>query len=168
MGKFQDLTGKRFGKLVVLSKKEKGTARKSTRWLCRCDCGNDHLTTSTNLRVGDCKSCGCYRIENSRNNNPNKKHSLRYHPLYRVWCGIRYRCSNPNEPGYKYYGAKGIKVCDEWLNDVNSFIKWGMENGYSKGLTIDRIDSKGNYEPDNCQWLTRIDNSKKRWADKKC
>lgn len=162
-GKFQDLTGKRFGKLVVI---ERILNIRPVRWKCKCDCGNSHEVTSESLKNGDCKSCGCFRSWNSKFNNPNRKHNLRNHPLYRIWHGIKNRCLNSNEPGYKFYGAKGIKICDEWKNDIKAFYLWSIENGWKKGLTIDRINSKGNYEPSNCQFLTRKENSEKMQKEK--
>ncbi|HDY89897.1 MAG TPA: hypothetical protein ENH82_17485 [bacterium] len=88
--------------------------------------------------------------------NPSK------HPLYSVWRNIKQRCSNPNIPGYKYYGGKGIKVCEEWLNNPKAFIEWALANGYKKGLDIDRIDNNGDYKPNNCQFISHAKNSRKR------
>lgn len=74
-------------------------------------------------------------------------------PLYHVWQTMKQRCANPRYRGYQWYGAKGIKVCKEW-NDVRNFYEWAMDNGYEEGLTLDRVDSSGNYEPSNCRWVT--------------
>ncbi len=82
--------------------------------------------------------------------------------LYNIWCGIKKRCYNPKEPCYRYYGAKGITVCNEWLHDFNAFSKWSFQNGYSDLLTIDRIDSNGNYCPDNCRWITHAEQQRNR------
>lgn len=83
------------------------------------------------------------------------------HILYRCWKNVKQRCLNPNNQDYKIYGGKGIKICDEWLNDSGAFIRWGLSHGWKQGLVIDRIDSSRDYHPDNCQFITRSENSKK-------
>lgn len=90
--------------------------------------------------------------------------------LKSVWYGMRKRCYNDYPKGYGYnswYRDKGITICDEWLNDFNAFEKWALENGYQKGLTIDRIDRDGNYEPSNCRWVTPRENSKHANEDRR-
>jgi len=90
--------------------------------------------------------------------------------LYRIWKGIKSRCFNPKQQNYKRYGGKGIKICDEWKNSYLTFKSWALANGYRHNLTIDRIDSDGNYCPENCHWLTLSENSRngafKRWEEK--
>ena len=81
--------------------------------------------------------------------------------LYKVFAGIKQRCLNPNCKAYKYYGGKGITICDEWLKSYQAFKFWALLSGYKEGLTIDRINHKGNYEPANCQWITQSDNARK-------
>lgn len=85
-------------------------------------------------------------------------HGYRYHPLYNIWCIIKSKCCNENYRDYKYYGGRGITVCDEWKNDPVKFIKWCLENGWQKGLEIDRRDNDGNYCPENCHFVTRKEN----------
>ena len=85
-----------------------------------------------------------------------------------LYYGMKYRCYNPKSTSYKHYGLKGIKVCDEWLNDFQKFYDWAMANGYQDNLTIDRINSEGNYEPSNCRWVTKSFNSARVNNKTKC
>jgi hypothetical protein len=102
-------------------------------------------------------SCGCLRKAGSH-----RTHNLSDTRLYRIWGNIKSRCYNTNIRQYKDYGARGITVCNEWLNSFEVFYEWAMANGYSEELTIDRIDVNGNYEPSNCRWITMKEQSKNR------
>lgn len=91
-------------------------------------------------------------------NNPNYRHGMWGQSIYNRWKHIKQRCYNPNDIGYKYYGGRGIKVCNEWLDKEKgfaNFYNWSMQNGYREDLSIDRINNDGNYEPNNCRWTTR-------------
>lgn len=148
MGQKIDLTGQVFGRLTVLKDTGKRNLSKRIIYLCECECGNQVEVDRLNLRQGSTKSCGCLKIEKLT------KHSLSNSKLYRIWADMLQRCENENSPNFRYYGAKGISVCPKWHN-FKAFSDWAMGNGYKNGLSIDREDVRGNYEPSNCRWVTR-------------
>lgn len=154
----KDFTGKKFNNLTVLrySHTEKGRAV----WECRCDCGNIVFLNSREFASGNTKSCGCRRV------NYFKTHGLSYHPAYKIWQAIKSRCYGKNNKEFHRYGGRGITVCDEWRDHPEAFIAWADLNGYRPDLTIDRIDNDRGYSPDNCQWITRSENSCKMCLDR--
>lgn len=163
MSAFKDLSGNRYGRLLV--KERTYTDGKHSYWLCVCDCGNETVVCGDSLKRGATRSCGCLNSEVSSKSS--MTHGMSNTRLYKSWLQMKYRCYNPNFNEFHRYGGRGIKVCDEWRDDFQSFYNWAILNGYSDDLTIDRIQTDGNYEPDNCQWLTRSDNVKKMWEDKR-
>ena len=153
MGKAFDLTGIRFGMLTVIRRVENGPNR-TTRLLCRCDCGNEKVVACIELVNGDTRSCGCYRKQATHDRLKRPGGKLDHPRLYREWHNMRMRCYYPSCEGYKWYGGRGITVCEEWNKDFGPFRDWALSHGYTDELTLDRIDNDGNYEPSNCRWVS--------------
>ena len=157
--KKRDLTGMRFGRLIVIEEAPQIKPGK-TRWLCRCDCGEEKIINGRELMAGDTQSCGCLKRELVAKR---MSHLLRTHgesrtKLYRKWYSMIGRCSNPKDVNYKNYGFRGINVCQEWESDFLSFKDWALSHGYLDGLEIDRIDVNKDYCPENCRWVTHTEN----------
>lgn len=151
-----DLSGKRFGDLVVVGRMKNDIRRagKQPRWECVCDCGKTTIVWSSSLKSGDTQSCGCKK--------GNIKHSGRRTRLYSIWTNMRTRTTNRKATRYENYGGRGIRICQEWLNSFETFRDWSLANGYSDDLSIDRVNNDGNYEPSNCRWAdveTQINNT---------
>lgn len=153
----KDIRGQTFGRLTAIKYVYSDKSRTAV-WQCKCNCGNIVNVKGTELRNGQVNSCGCLQKERARMSNT--KHGKSNTKLHPVWRGMKQRCYNKNDKRYKYYGARDIAVCDEWRNDFMAFYTWSMNNGYKEGLTIDRIDVNGNYEPNNCRWITQKQQNK--------
>lgn len=145
--KFQDLTGQKFNKLTVIALDNSKTKR--PYWVCRCDCGNEISVRADLLKSGNTKACGCLYRKHGQALQGN--HSR----LYSIFNDMKKRCYNKNSKSYKFYGAKGITVCQEWMSKDGflHFIEWSRANGYRDDLTIDRVNPKGQYSPQNCRWV---------------
>lgn len=161
MRKMLEITGQKFNRLTVISFVDQASDG-SSRWLCRCDCGKEKIVRGSNLKKDQVKSCGCLVKELCSQNIKiahavNTKHGYaRGSQLtleYRLWRAIRQQCKNPKERSYKSYGARGIKVCDRWVESFESFLH--DMGSQPDGMTFQRLDPNRDFEPSNCVWAPK-------------
>ncbi len=156
MGKFIDLTGKKFGRWTVLERDLNFTGHKvGAHWRCKCECGIIKTVRGADLKNGRSVSCGCYHKE--RAIEANKVFTESQVKLNHIWRAMLQRCENPQCRSYKNYGLRGITVCERWHD--RELFKRDMESTYIPGLQLDRINNNKGYFPENCHWVTPLENS---------
>ena len=151
ISKLKDLVGQKIGRWTVLQIADKNKWGKS-QWLCRCECGNEKIVSSSSLVNGKSKSCGCYHRDVLI--NMTTTHGKSNTRLNKIWRGIKQRCLNKKAKAYEKYGKVGIGICKEWEEFV-PFMEWSLKNGYTDELTLDKIDNDKNYGPSNCRWVDK-------------
>lgn len=172
MSALQDLTGRRFGRLCVLHRVPRvAGSKQKPQWVCQCDCGVLRIIDGGSLRRGMSTSCGCFQREDMarrRTTHGNRRlaadaapgDDVRTHDAtYSTWTSMRSRCRNPNAAGYQNYGGRGITVCPQWETFAGFLADMGPR---PVGMSLDRIDTNGNYEPGNCRWATHTQQMQNR------
>lgn len=165
MDRKQNIIGLKFNRWTVLEKTEERNSQNRILFLVRCECGVEKKVPKFDLTSDRSKSCGCYVTD--RVTEQNKTHGFSKHPLYPRWKEMNRRCSDPNNSRYRFYGAIGISVCEEWSENPRSFFEWYESQGGDLSLTVDRIDNFKGYSPENCRLVTMQDQMKNRRPKKR-
>jgi len=158
---FVDLTGHVFNRYIVLSRAP-NQVNNQVIWHCRCECGQERIVRGGDLKNNKARSCGCLKLEETIKRNSKHGHGSRGNGVtrtYRIWCGMLTRCRNEKRREYKYYGGRGIRVCDRWLSYENFLSDMGEA---PPDLSIERKDNNLGYEPGNCCWATRSEQIRNR------
>lgn len=164
MSKRLQLEGRCFGRLKVI--KEHGVNKDGkTVWECECECGNRTFSIGSNLKSGKSQSCGC--LKNEVVSKRMIKHGMAGKRIYRTWQNMKRRCYDEKSKDYKNYGARGISICQEWIDNFQTFYDWAMDNGYCDNLTIERKDVNSNYCPENCCWIPLSEQTKNKTITKR-
>lgn len=161
--------GEKHGRLTIIKDIEDGIrpcGQTYRRVECACECGNTIQCALHDVLNGSISSCKCYRHDYFTKHGCNMADSP-YKRVYNIYCDMKRRCYNKNTKHYVNYGGRGIKVCEEWINDFEKFLTWSLENGYKDSLTIDRINNDGNYEPSNCRWTSQKEQSNNKRTNHK-
>ena len=172
--RIKDLTGKNFDKWYVIGYAGNNKDGKSL-WWCVCQCNNNKVykIVGTELTREKTKSCGCNVTKSNQQRAFINKYAnsfgltrYSYDRICRIYKNMCHRCNNPEDKDYNHYGARGISICEEWMNNKNSFIEWCINNGYDDNLTIERIDVNDDYKPSNCTWIAMIQQASNKTTTK--
>jgi hypothetical protein len=157
----KDLSGQKFGRLTAVAPDRTATGK--VAWICKCDCGREHKVSAANLASAKgTKSCGCLASEAAAERNRSRtSHGLTKTKPYTAWLSMKTRCLSPESQSYARYGARGITVCDEWVNSFEAFLR-DVGNPPSVLHSLDRIDNNKGYFPGNCRWATPAEQSANR------
>jgi hypothetical protein len=155
----KDIRNKKFNRLTVLYDTGRRTGNGNSIWKCKCECGNYKDIRRDVLLNGNTKSCGCLSVESAKRTHTIHGKSRNGNLTYKSWYSMKRRCLDEKYDNYKYYGGRGIQICERWMKFENFLADMGER---PEGMTIDRINNDGNYEPSNCKWSTKEEQNRNR------